>query len=508
MSPGILAWWAACEREEPTRPRPEPPDPPPAPVYTTPPDPLVGSCEDLVIPERPPRNAHRASDVRTSWIKGTTEQEVGQTIAVRQGQLLAFAKDQSVAVSDNGLAVFVPPLRREMLIGDADGFVEPRDQRLERSWGGILWSADLTAAPGDELLVVSETRRDLLEGPLPLGDSFAEAVSMGEFFSAGVPGVESLTMADWDGDGFLDLALAWDGDVRDGVQHTPAAPYPVGGLAVYSGPLDPDTRFLTRGAPPDATYDPTAPDLYPEGGDHSGSLGVLVGDQDGDGKADVVVDGYAWEAGVPGDWRTTGGLAFFPGGTPGAVELDAAPLTLYGLCGSLLMDLQNVGDVTGDGLDDVVVISHGAMDRGVVFVAPHLGDLTGHHSLATASRAIIVHDRSTANGSAFAHFTDARGMPDLDGNGVDELVLTDGFDGAAYLFLGPISGLLNIGDADLTLEDGGQSWGSEVAVGDLDGDALPDLAIGDPTYADVFPEFQGAISVFPGSALLAALEPR
>jgi hypothetical protein len=148
------------------------------------------------------------------------------------------------------------------------------------------------------------------------------------------------------------------------------------------------------------------------------------------------------------------------------------------------------------------------MDRGVVFVAPHLGDLTGHHSLATASRAIIVHDRSTADGSAFAHFTDARGMPDLDGNGVGELVLTDGFDGAAYIFLGPISGLLNIGDADLTLEDGGQSFGSTVAVGDLDGDALPDLAIGDPTYADVFPEFQGAISVFPGTALLAALEPR
>jgi hypothetical protein len=99
-------------------------------------------------------------------------------------------------------------------------------------------------------------------------------------------------------------------------------------------------------------------------------------------------------------------------------------------------------------------------------------------------------------------------MPDLDGNGVDELVLTDEFDGAAYVFLGPVSGLLNIGDADLTLEDGGQSWGYAVAVGDLDGDALPDLAIGDPTYADVFPEFQGAISVFPGTALLAALEPR
>jgi hypothetical protein len=41
--------------------------------------------------------------------------------------------------------------------------------------------------------------------------------------------------------------------------------------------------------------------------------------------------------------------------------------------------------------------------------------------------------------------------------------------------------VLNIGDADLTLEDGGQSFGYAVAVGDLDGDDLPDLAVGDPT---------------------------
>jgi hypothetical protein len=41
---------------------------------------------------------------------------------------VAYTADDTVAVSDNGLAVFVPPLRPTLNIGDADGFVRPRNQ--------------------------------------------------------------------------------------------------------------------------------------------------------------------------------------------------------------------------------------------------------------------------------------------------------------------------------------------------------------------------------------------
>jgi hypothetical protein len=147
----VIWWWAACERE-PARPRPDPRRPP-APVYTTPPDPLVGSCEDLVIPERPPRNAHRASDVRTSWIKGDRGAGAWGRSIVRQGQLVADALKAPDDDRVSGYRDLHAPLRPAMTSGDAVGFVAPRDPG-----GAVGASVERRPhpGPGEELLIASD----------------------------------------------------------------------------------------------------------------------------------------------------------------------------------------------------------------------------------------------------------------------------------------------------------------------------------------------------------------
>ncbi len=78
------------------------------------------------------------------------------------------------------------------------------------------------------------------------------------------------------------------------------------------------------------------------------------------------------------------------------------------------------------------------------------------------------------------------------------------------IFLGPLSGFLDVNEADLTLtgEDGGVpsiigSIGT-IRAGDFDGDGIPDIVVGHPWHGgDV--DIAGEVRVFSGAALRAAL---
>lgn len=204
-----------------------------------------------------------------------------------------------------------------------------------------------------------------------------------------------------------------------------------------------------------------------EGAEQAGRA-VGGGDANDDGYADIVVGA---PEGVDGA-IAPGIVSLRYGPEPIGCEPSCKGATLVGeadddRAGASL----DLADVTGDGLDDLIIGAPGAGGRGRVYLVQ--GPPTGRSSLADA-RAIL--EGSSEGGAA----GDATAAGDIDNDGRADVVTVDPLagDGAVYLMLGSLRGSVSLADADARIELGPETSRIHVDLGDVTGDGVDDLIIG------------------------------
>lgn len=218
-----------------------------------------------------------------------------------------------------------------------------------------------------------------------------------------------------------------------------------------------------------------------------GTIGGM--DLDGDGIDDllIAIDLASGSAG-----SATGAVHLISGSPSlvGVHGLDAASQRIEGdQADDRFGSAVSAGDVNGDGVIDLLIGSpladHAGTDDGEarLIFGPWTGDLLASEMsfVATGSAAF------DGAGTAVALGGNLGG--DLDGDGLDEIVITapghDSFDtsaGAAFIILGDaaLTGTLDLDDADIKIMDGGHTYhlGSAAAlVGDTNHDGLDELLL-------------------------------
>lgn len=220
-----------------------------------------------------------------------------------------------------------------------------------------------------------------------------------------------------------------------------------------------------------------------DGTDQAGTSVAAAGDVNGDGHADLLIGAPYSDA--PNRFAENYGAAYLIHGprTTGGALGDADAIIRGTATGRLGTAVAGVGDVNGDGFDDILVAASHMTTNGLGDGAAYLfhGPVSGQKTPADADVAFIGVAALDRAGVSLA------GLGDVNGDGLDDFAIGTphvGDDhGAVYVIHGAASdpSTVSLADADATFTGlAADDWfGFSIAgVGDVTGDGRPDLVVG------------------------------
>lgn len=320
-------------------------------------------------------------------------------------------------------------------------------------------------------IYTGQTTTVRVQGLAPLEGGFPRA---GDNFTLG----SSHSPGDIDGDGVADVVM--------GIAEADFGTYNTGAIFAYAG--------QTGGLAATPAWQAHGTDYE----DRFGS-GVWVGDVTGDGLPDLLGGAYLSDLGG----TDAGEVRLYPGIGSGFFT-DEPTKTWTGDNTYDYYGYSIVGcDLNGDGLNDLVVGAHSDEDRSVQDIQSGQGSFTiylntpnGLPELPSQKVYGVIPDGS----GGWDYAPDIRigsslAAGDINGDGLCDVVVggyefeppnENGNDGAVYVYLGTSTGGSNTGVYDepvaawAALEEGLRDtyFGRELAVGDVDGDGLDDILVG------------------------------
>ncbi|MES2643811.1 MAG: MopE-related protein [Myxococcota bacterium] len=381
--------------------------------------------------------------------------------------------------------VFKTPITADLGAGEADWTFW--GEHSQSGAGTSLVVHDLNGDGFDDLLVGSHNTVDGFEfagtlytmfGPLAGGGALEEEADWS--LVGGGPdefiGKRSYALGDLDDDGTPDFGTGYEFSDYGGINRSGA---------VYI--------FTSVGSGTQVAADVATAIIYGSDENDEIGLGATGLDLDGDGFSDLVVGAQGYDAGA-----SDGAALVFMGPVIGNIAGDDADLVFTGesFVSYAGRKVDTVGDINGDGLDDLLVGAPQTND-GAAYLIWGSSTLSGG-PLADAN---VKFRGDRANYFQLGYSVE--GLGDLNEDGWPDLFLSENYypGGQGYVFFGPLAtpATYQASTADVTLTGDGRTdavYETAFTPGDATGDGVPDLVVGSYKYGEFW---DGIAYLIPGT---------